>query len=264
MLALAGGWLLAVLPLAAAPPLREAPNPGAVAIDQLSVSGNACGPAALLNAFRFGDKSWQRAATAVAGDSDRARLLTLIKTWGLRPSQSLPGRKRWSRHGVNADDLCDIANEMARAQLLPRMTCEVLMTTPGESPHKLLARAHSRMAASLAKGLPPVISIRRLALRKAAGKPPEWVVLQGHFVTITGIPRKLEKNAESFAVSYLDPWGARRGTGRLAISTRAFVTAANATSPCLEADFPQAEVGKKLVRPSETTLLTLAAGIGKW
>ena len=165
MLALVGGWLLAVLPLVAAPPLREAPNPGAVAIDQLSVSGNACGPAALLNAFRFGDKSWQRAATAVAGDSDRARLLTLIKTWGLRPSQSLPGRKRWSRHGVNADDLCDIANEMARAQLLPRMTCEVLMTTPGESPPKLLARAHSRMATSLAKGLPPVISIRRLALR---------------------------------------------------------------------------------------------------
>ncbi len=253
-----------MLTATAAPALREAPNSGAVPFDQLAVSGNACGPAALLNAFRFGDKNWQQAVNVAAGDTDKARLLTVIRTWGLLPSNSLAGRKRWSRHGINADDLLDVANEMARVRFLPQMKCEVLMTTPGETPQELLRRTHSRLSTSLAKGLPPIISIRRIAHRKASGKAPEWIVLQGHFVTVTRIPAKLDRDATGFDLTYLDPWGGRRATGRLALSNQAFVVAPGAPSPCLEAAFPQADVGKKQTRAGETTLLTLAAGIGKW
>ena len=261
-------WLgLAALPAIAAPPLREAPNPGAVPVNQLTVSGNACGPAALLTALRFGDANWQRAATAVAGETKHDRLLTLIRTWGLRPSNSLTGRKRWSRQGVNVDDLCDMANEMARGQLLPLMKCEVLLMNPGESPRQLLARAHGRLDASLRRGLPPIISIRRIVQRTGKDRTASWEVLQGHYVTVIGVPGKLEQEATAFPVNYIDPWGGRRCAGRLAVSARAFRSgqAGEATdSPCLEADFPQAEVGKKLAKAGETSVLTLAAVIGKW
>ncbi len=46
----------------AAPPLREAANLTAVPVNQLTVAGNACGPAALLSAFRFGDAARNGAA----------------------------------------------------------------------------------------------------------------------------------------------------------------------------------------------------------
>jgi hypothetical protein len=265
-------WLVlwatsAALPLAAAPLLREAPNPSAAPVNQLAVSGNACGPAALLAALRFGDANWQRAATAVAGGTDRDRLLTIIRTWGLRPSNSLAGRKRWSRHGVNVDDLCDIANEMTRSELLPLLKREVLLSQPGESPQKLLARVHGRLTSSLRRGLPPIISIRRIVQRAENDRTPSWEVLQGHYVTVVGVPAKLEKAATAFSLTYVDPWGGKRCAGRLVISTRAFLSGKPgepAASPCLEADFPLAEVGRKLARKDETTLLTLAAVIGKW
>ena len=259
--------LLFTLPLAAAPTLREAPNPGAAPVNQLAVSGNACGPAALLTALRSGATTWQRAAAAVAGETDRARLLTIIRTWGLRPSAALAGSKRWTRHGVNLEDLRDIANEMTRSQLLPLLKSEVLLLQSGETPAQLLARAHARLSTSLRRGLPPIISIRRIVKRPGKDKSPAWEVLQGHFVTIVGLPTKLERGATAIPVTYLDPWGGQRGTGSLTLSARAFLTGQPgepAHAPCLEAAFPQAEVGKKLAKPGETTLLTLAAVIGQW
>ena len=44
-----------------------AANPEFKPLNQLRVSGNACGPAALLNAFRFGNTDWQRASNAITG-----------------------------------------------------------------------------------------------------------------------------------------------------------------------------------------------------
>lgn len=252
---------------AAAAPLREAANLGAIPADQLAVSGNACGPAALLNAFRFGDANWQRAAAVARGDTDKAQLLSIIRTWGLRPSAHLSGRLRWTRQGVNVDDLCDMANEMTRGQVLPQVADEIFFLQPGESAPELLRRVHARLASSLARGLPPVISLRRVALRSQSGKPPAWVVVQGHFATVTGVPRKLDRRAASFPVTYVDPWGGKRGAGSLSISQRAFLSGqapASAVSPCLQADFPQVKVGKELLRAGESSVLTLAAAIGKW
>jgi hypothetical protein len=246
------------------PAVREANHPTAVPFDQLAVSGNACGPAALLNAYRCGSPAWQRALAGVPGTSDRERLRNTIRCWGLRPSASLPGRKRWTRDGINAEDLRDLANDLAAPRVLPALRCETFLTNTGESSRQLLARVHRRLSASLAKGLPPVISIRRIALRHRPGGTPEWVVLQGHFVTVTALPGRLEPAAGGFSISYLDPWGGRRQSGRLALSNRAFVVAPELGSPCLEADFPHAGVGKDRARPGEMTLLTLAAGIGRW
>ena len=135
---------------------------------------------------------------------------------------------------------------------------------PRETPEKLLRRVYHRFATSLAKGLPPVVSLRRYALRGASGKAPQWVVIDAHFVTLTAIPRALDKGAREFPVSYIDPWGAQRCRGIIRIPGIAVFADPAGNSPCLEADFAQAAVGKGRVRRGEPTVLTTAAAIGRW
>ncbi len=263
-LALRSFFLALCLPAVAAAPMREAPNPAAIPANQLVVSGNACGPTALLNAFRFGNPDWQRAANAIAGETDKQRIYTIIRECGMRPSSQFKGRPRWSRKGVNLADLRDIANEMTRGHFLPLVSQDVLFLKPGETREKLLRRVHRCFETSLAKGLPPLISLRRYAFRRQSGKPAAWVVLDAHFITLTEIPRKLELSARSFPVSYIDPWGGKICQGAIAIPDRGILADSAAASPCLEAVFPQASVGKKLVRPGETTALAAAAALGRW
>lgn len=251
------------LSAAAAPPLREAPNPAATPADQLSVAGNACGPAALLNAFRFGNADWQRASSAIPGENDRQRIIHIIRGPGTRPSSHLKGRARWSRSGVNIADLQDIANDLTRGQYLPQVTQQVLFRQPGETPEKLLRRVHRLLGISMDKGLPPVISLRRHVLRMRDGVP-QWTVLDAHFVTLTSLPRKLDKHARSFPVTYIDPWGGKLRQGSITIPDRPLLAGTAADSPCLQADFPTAAVGSKLVRRGETSALAVAAALGRW
>jgi hypothetical protein len=248
----------------AAPVMLDAPNPHAVPANQLSVGGNACGPTALLNAFRFGSPAWQRASDAIAGETDKQRIYTVIRESGMRPSSSIKGRPRWSRKGVNLVDLCDIGNELARGHYLPLMSQEVLFLKPGESQKKLLGRIHQRIQTSLVKGLPPVVSLRRYVHRGQKGKPAEWVVLDAHFVTITSVSRRLERNATSFPVTYADPWGGKIRQGDIMIPVRSVLAGKPEDSPCLETAFPQAGVGKKSVRPGESSTLTVVAILGRW
>lgn len=251
-------------PLMAATPLREAPNLQATPANQLVVAGNACGPTALLNAFRFGSPAWQRASASIAGTTDKELIYTIIRESGMRPSASIKGRPRWSKNGVNLVDLCDIGNELTRAHFLPQMRQEVLFTSPGESQKKLLIRVHHLFETSLEKGLPPIISLRRYVHRSQKGKAPEWIVLDAHFVTITSVPRSLEMNATSFPVAYADPWGGKICPGSISIPTRNVLAPTAADSPCLEAIFPEAAVGKKSIRPGESSVLTAVAVLGRW
>lgn len=248
----------------AAPGMREAPNPTAVPADQLVVAGNACGPAALLNAFRFGNADWQRASNAIAGANDKERILRIIREIGMRPSKHVSDHPRWSRRGVSLADLHDMADEMVAGHYLPQFSEEVFFLKPKESPEKLLRRVHQRLEKSLAKGLPPVVSLRRYALRKSMGNPPQWTVIDAHFVTLTAIPRTLDKGARSFPVSYIDPWGGKRCEGRIGIPDRPVIADSFGKSSCLEAVFPQTAVGKSRVGKSEETLLAISAAIGRW
>ena len=250
--------------LAAAAPLREAPNMAATPANQLLVSGNACGPAALLNAFRFGNDHWQRGCSALDGRSDREQILQIIRGPGARPSAHTPGRLRWSRRGVNLADLRDIANELTRGQYLPPLNEEVFFLMPRETPMAMLRRVHQRLETSLARGLPPVLSLRRYALRAQPGRAAQWTVIDAHFVTLTAIPRRLDKHAGTFTVRYLDPWGGKSYDGRIAIPRQPLLADQSGVSTCLVAEFPQSSVGGKLVRRGETSVLVPAAALGRW
>lgn len=251
-------------PAIAAPEMREAPNPTAAPVDQLAVAGNACGPAALLNAFRFGNADWQRASNAIAGANDREQILSIIREIGMRPSKHVPGRSRWSRRGVSLADLHDMADEMVADHYLPQFSEDVFFLKGRETPAELLRRVHRRFEKSLSKGLPPVVSLRRYVLRQSAGNAAQWVVVDAHFVTLTATPRKLDKHARSFPVSYIDPWGGKRYHGVVTIPERPVMAGDSGISPCLEADFPQCAVGKKQVANGQHTVLAVAAAIGRW
>ncbi len=244
--------------LLALPVMAEVPA------NQLVVAGNACGPTALLNSFRFGNTDWQRPSNALAGESDKQRISTIIREFGMRPSSHIKGHPRWSRNGVNLADLCDIANEMTAGHFLPSIRQEVLFLQQGENQEKLLTRIHRCFETSIAKGLPPVVSLRRYALRGQNGKPPEWIVLDAHFVTLTAVPGKLESGSRFFPVSYIDPWGGKVCKGAISIPDHGILADNAPDSPCLEAVFTQSSVGKKLVHPGEPGGLTIAAALGRW
>jgi len=256
--------LMLVFPFSALADVVTAPNASAAPANQLVVSGNACGPTALLNAFRTGGDSWRRAIEGLSGDTDKARIYTIIREYGMRPSRHLPGKSRWSRKGVNIADLCDIANEMTTGKFLPQVSHEVLFRTGKESREQLLKRIHSRLETSLEKGFPPLVSLRRYTLRKQDGKPPEWIVLDAHFVTLIEIPAKLEKGASSFPVTYIDPWGGKRTQGSIALPDQPLLANDTASSPCAVAVFPASSVGKKLIKPGEPNALAVAALLGRW
>jgi hypothetical protein len=253
-----------ILPVAAAPPVRMAPNPSAKPVDQLVASGNACGPAALLNAFRFGSPPWQRVSSSIHGANDRELIYTIIRERGMRPSRHMNGHPRWSRSGVNLVDLCDIGNELARGQFLPPVRNEDLFLKSGESQLAHLRRVHRRLEGSMAKGMPPVVSLRRYVLRRQMNGVPQWEVLQAHFITLGSIPISLPGGARSFPVTYIDPWGGKIHQGRVAIANHAVLADHASKAPCLEADFPNALVGKNFLGARETTCLTVAAVLGCW
>jgi hypothetical protein len=257
--ALCVAWLLGTCLPGDAAEWRVAPHPAAAPVNQLAVSGNACGPAALLASFRCGSEAWQRAAASLPGSTDRDQLGQWIRRHGLRPSSTLKGRTRWSAKGINVEDLVDATNEMNRPLFLPALAHDDLFLRRGEKPEALLKRTRDRFDRSLAKGIPPLLSLRRFVLRDG-----NWTPLQGHFVTVTGVPRKLGKGETSFAIRYLDPWGGKRCEGRLGVPGTPVLALAGQTSPCLEALVPAAIIGKSEVRRGETSVVVPAAVIGRW
>lgn len=239
--------------------MRSAPKADAPPVNQLAISGNACGPAALLASFRCGNDAWQRAATSLPGATDREQLGQWIRRHGLRPSESLHGRKRWSNAGINVEDLVAATNEMTRPLYLPAVAADDLFQRRDESPEALLRRAHQQLEKSLSKGIPPVLSLRRFVLRHG-----EWIPLQGHFVTVTAVPRKLGRGEKSFPFVYLDPWGGTGGQGAFRLPATPLLAASGQPSPCLETVVPAANIAKKEVRRGEATAVVPAAVIGRW
>jgi hypothetical protein len=239
--------------------MSQAPNGGARPANQLEISGNACGPAALLSSFRCGNPAWQKAAAALPGENDRARLRHWIRHHGLRPSETLKGRTRWTAAGINVEDLVTAANEMSRPLYLPMIGHDGLYLRGRETPGKLLRRSRERLQGSLEKGIPPILSLRRQVLRNG-----QWISVQGHFVTVIAVPRKLGRGDTGFPITYLDPWGGKRCEGWIRIPEQALLVKQGGISPCLLAEVPAANIGKKAVRRGETTVVIPETVIGRW
>ncbi|MGC6427087.1 MAG: hypothetical protein ACON5H_08845 [Akkermansiaceae bacterium] len=255
-------WALLLLPLEARENWLSAPNPKPQPINQLRTSGNACGPACLLDAFQCGSEKWQFSAAQITGETQQERLIKIIRSYGARPSKQFPKQMRWNRRqGINAIDLAIMANEMRKKLWMGTVRQRLLFCEGKTSDLKHLSTTHQSLSRSLKKGLPPILTIRRMAWRSPAkehqGHPKSWLTVKRHYLVLTGLPEKLAKNATSFPVSYRDPWGGYTYQGTIRIPRGA--ETASYTSIL---DFPKSEIGKNLIRKGEATTLSLSSMIG--
>jgi hypothetical protein len=210
-----------------------APNHGAIAADQLDIGGNACGPTALLNAWRFGSTACQNIAGTLPGTDDRAQLRHLIVHHGGKRSTHMPHRNRWSRRGINSADLTDLANQLMDRHDVRSVT---LIVPQGKNS---LRTTHHQLARSLRRGFPPVVSLRRYEGTK---------VIDSHFVTVLRVPDHLDKNASFFTMEYLDPIGGKKCHGR--VTAREIISHTQ-----LLADTPSTPVGRSLAKTDSCLLM---------
>ena len=239
----------------AAPDSVSAPNGDAPLVNQLSLSGNACGPAALLNAFALASPRWQEVSNSIPAETDRGRMNYIIRQHGTRPSRFLSGRDRWNKAtGISLVDLTDVANEMRGKNRLPKLEWEVLLPRQRESAEGLVRRAHSRLAKSLRRGFPPVIGLQRMARRKV-GDQESWVTVYGHFIVVTSLPRKVDRQPGRIPVEYADSWGGRIRTGHLQLETRHGFAA-------VVAEIPSSKVGSHHLRKGEQSIVIASSSLG--
>ena len=241
--------------------LISAANQDASPTNQRRAYGNACGPAALLNAFHYGSEKWQRPYNAIPGDDSKSRIDYVISKWGLTQSKHIKGVQRWNQQqGINLVDLHDIANEMCSYHWLPKVKYEILTRKKREQPTELLKHSHERITKSLKKGLPPIICIRRYAYRDSKElKSKSWWPISAHFIVIIETSKNIESNANSYKIKYVDPYGGYIREGTIHTDTESFTD-----SPFLAATLPSASIGNSLVKKGEQSILSYSAIIGRW
>lgn len=243
-----------------------APNTEAKALNQINIQKNGCGPASLINAYRYGSPKWNTATQKIVGETDKEQFDFLVKYYGKIFSSYAHASMRYdARSGINGLDLADLANDFQtrRKLSLPKLKHTTHFIKSDESHSALLNKTHKHLVKSLQKGFPPLISIKRFAQRGS-----RWRQVHGHFVVLYEIPGTLPPNATSFEIKYIDPWGGKIKTGAIKIPETAFFAVNNAEkkptfrkSPTLTVDFPQSSLGRHLVRNNERSATILAASI---
>ncbi len=242
------------------------------AVNQREAGYNACGPACLLDAYQSASQRWHKSLKPfLEKKTEKERITLIIRRHGIRPSLQFRGQLRWKHNsGVNIIDLGAMANEMRSGFFLEKLEAQVLFREEKETHQELVTRVHKKFKKSLKAGFPPIIDIRRVANRRIPRSGTKmWLTVQGHFVVITGFPEKLEKDADSFPVTYHDPWNGRKLKGHIRIPKGTFFATPPINgkgkfyqSPTLVADFPYSRIGIHKVKKGEKHALTLSAAVG--
>jgi len=252
-------WLLLALPLFAQTNWLDAPVPDSPAVNQLRTSGNACGPACLLDAFRSGGEKWRKSLEKISGDTDTTKIIAIIKGHANKASRLDKTKARWNpRAGISGADLADMANEMRTSAWMGTVKFKTLFRASPQSSPDLLQRTHRSLTKSLKKGFPPIISIRRMAYRRISNSQTKgWLSVKRHYVVLTGLPEKLPANATSFEVTYHDPWGGKALKGTIQIAD-----AKTHSLATLIANFPDSKIGRNLIKGGEPTVLSFSSALG--
>lgn len=223
-----------------------------------------------MNAYRFGATKWNTAEQKLPGATNDQKFTHLINKYGRRLSKHSRANLRWDKnHGINSLDLTDLANEYQTEQnlKLPELKLRSLFIEENESQTQLLRRAHKDLTASLRKGFPPIISIKRFA-RPTYAKANFWRQHDGHFVVVHQIASSLPADATSFTIKYIDPWGGRIKTGTIKIPEKGFFALDPtsdqprlAKSPTLAIDFPQTALGRHTLKKNQLSATIIASSI---
>ncbi len=242
------------------------PNAEAKAINQISIHKMGCGPASLINAYRCAGTQWNPARNVLQKGSDKEQFDFMVKYYGRVYSRYAHAAMRWDdSNGINGPDLTDLANDFQKRNKLslPKLTHITHFIKSEQGEQALLRATHKHLVHSLKEGFPPILSVKRVAQRDS-----RWRQVHGHFVVLYEIPGSLPRDATSFKIKYIDPWGGKIKSGTILISQKSFYAADNAAqkptlqkSPTLAIDFPYSNLGRHLVKSKERSATILAASI---
>jgi len=179
-------------------------------------SSEACGPAAMINALRFGTLEMQKASDSLMGNDDRARLRFVIDRY-FRNAQSevFPKVKRLWHKGVLPADLRNAFNDLLKDNQLEPMTSLELDRQDGESDRDFLERVHEKLKRSLKRDVPPIILLRTYAVmpKEEGSAGVVWKATNSHFLVVTRVPTKLRKQDMGFVFDAVDSNGGRLISG---------------------------------------------------
>lgn len=152
----------------------------------------ACGPCAIIHAFRYASEDWSTSGFDKKSYLQQADYIT--HTLGSTPSTSHTGKTKWNpQRGMSILDLTAIANTLS-----PRS----IIAFP---PPSALSAQHKILSKSLKKGFPPIISIKQQIHKKfRSQKGYYWIATKGHFVTIIRLSPNIDTENQEFWFDYLD------------------------------------------------------------
>ncbi len=205
--------------------------------------GNSCGPCALLNALKFGGAAERAAVAKIPGADDPARVRTLIVTYGNKPDDLRPERKRFEEvRGCTPLGLMEIANDLCRALDLKPVLATACPRANGEAPDHHVRRIYTWLKRSLDDGFPPIVSLSSWDATSDPSAQDGWAWKRagGHDVCIVGLPEKLEPGALGFTFRFADSYSGKVASGYFyAEQYRTFGPSGTANGPpCLEAVAP--------------------------
>jgi hypothetical protein len=170
---------------------------------QLYPKENACVPASLLNALRFGPKTHQAAFERLPGKTDKDKLLHIIEKYGVLPSQ-VEKRDIFNEKGVLADDIPLFLNAILKDFEGEAVDGMYFDRAKDESWPEFLRRVHGKLVHSLSAGFPVVVSVRSFGAVKHDDKFL-WEGLGAHAIVITRVPKKLQSYQQGFAFEFIEP-----------------------------------------------------------
>lgn len=239
----------------------EAPNRAFPIVSQKGISGNACGPASIVNALGSGSEPWNAALSPYS--SSRSAVLSIMRTYGGRPSVSFKKRNRWNKlMGMNLEDLTLTAQEITRATdpTLPSISSHITISSGSSSPLIRVKAVRQKMALSLKKGLPPIANIARVAHRPSPrNKVTVWDTVGSHSVVIRHIsPIHEEMGLPYFFITYADPANGRELRGKLGVNSGDTIIPQNT----LVVSAPSSDIFKSILSPETPNYLSLTSLIG--
>ncbi len=175
---------------------------------------NACGPCAVVNALLRAKAPYRNALEPLGGDTPSDKARNLIGRFSKTPSQAYDGEMAYKpERGITWVDMTACFNALLKERQAPSLKGSYLDRHRDESLGNHLRRIHGILAVSIRKGMPVVTSVRSFAPKPKEDGEHVWSGLNGHYVTITTVQERMDKDEKGFRFTYADPFTGRLDTG---------------------------------------------------
>ncbi len=180
---------------------------------------NSCGYGALLNNLSFGSDEVKKVLDTIEGKTDDDKLSNLANRFDSKKSVQYPDGGRMRDNGISALDLLQDSHELREGKVSSLLSGECLVRKADESRAEMGERIHRLLLNSVSKNEPPILLIRSetahfkprryqsavalIGMKNVYKKSSRWDAEKGHFITVIGVPNKVNEDG-SFCVDYID------------------------------------------------------------